>query len=81
MLGSSLKSRHLGNTRAKTARIVLWESFCVVSYVRECDEELKQVFGKYLAVNTVSIRDAATLNFGDLNARARDPTTTSGLIN
>ena len=42
---------------------------------------VRQVFSLLvfiLAVN--SIRDAMTLNFGDLNARARDPAATSGLI-
>ena len=42
---------------------------------------VRQVFSLLvfiLAVN--SIRDAMTLKFGDLNARARDPTATSGLI-
>ena len=29
----------------------------------------------------VIIRDAMALNFGDLNARAKDPTARSGLIN
>ena len=43
---------------------------------------VRQVFSLPVFILTEnSIRDTMSFNFGHLNARAKDPTTTSGLIN
>ena len=42
---------------------------------------VRQVYSIIVFILRVnSMRDAMTLNFGDLNSRARDPTATFGLI-